>query len=139
MDEKEKSSQQEGADITTSAISQKPVRESEDRHLKTRRRLIKVGLMSLPVLMTVRSRPAFAQSLGSVGLPYGGYLQEKIGGTLVENDLVPVKVNEYGEPVDIYGNVIDFNDPNAYKDQEIMLDPTRRSDATINYQKWKTQ
>ena len=140
MAEKEISDHQEGADITNSAISQKPAREIEDLHLKTRRRLIQVGMMSLPVLMTVRSRPAFAQSLGSVSIPYGGYLREKVGRELIEDDLVPVKVNEYGEPVDAYGNVIDFNDPNDYQNQLIIVDPTRRdSSTTMTYKEWRNK
>jgi len=41
---------------------------------EARRRLIKAGLMSVPVMMTVQSRPLFAQSPGSTeALSYGGY------------------------------------------------------------------
>lgn len=136
MAKEEKSFHEEGSDTANSLISQEPVREIEDLHFKARRRLIQVGLMSLPVLMTVRSRPAFAQSLGSVAIPYGAYLLEKVGDNLVERPSIPIKVNEYGEPIDANGDIITFTDPNDYLRQEIMVDPTRRTGDTVNYQLW---
>ena len=53
MAEMEKNGNPEGVNVTKAVISQEPVQETENLHLKTRRRLIQVGLMSLPVLMTV--------------------------------------------------------------------------------------
>lgn len=41
---------------------------------QARRKLMKAGLISVPVIMTVHSRPLFAQSIGSTeALSYGGY------------------------------------------------------------------
>ena len=38
-----------------------------------KRRLLKAGLIGVPLLVTLRSRPAHASSLGSCGIPYGMY------------------------------------------------------------------
>lgn len=41
-----------------------------------RRRLLRAGLIGIPAIVTLRSRPAYAlQSLSSAGIPYGLYTQ----------------------------------------------------------------
>jgi hypothetical protein len=63
---------------------------------ETRRRLLKAGLMCIPVIMTVHSRPALALTNGSVDLQsYGGYP--------AQNDITEAGQSEadpYGENVD---------------------------------------
>jgi hypothetical protein len=46
-----------------------------------RRRFLRAGLIAVPAVMTIRSRPAYAQlqSLGTLGLSYGFYAPDKKG------------------------------------------------------------
>jgi hypothetical protein len=45
-------------------------------HGNARRRLLKAGVVAVPLLVTLKSRPLYAQSsLGSLGIEYGLYLQ----------------------------------------------------------------
>lgn len=61
-------------DIQHEDTSQETQSSPHEVRTEARRRLIKAGLMSVPVIMTVHSRPLFAQTNGSVGaLAYGGY------------------------------------------------------------------
>lgn len=76
---------------------------------KSRRKLVKAGLVAAPLLVTLRSRPLYAQSsLGSLGISYGLYTPS--GGAGV--------VNEDYDPN------ADPNDPNeAHKVDKIKPDP----------------
>ena len=69
-----------------------PVSTGDERKAAStsKRRLLKAGLIGGPLLVTLRSRPAYSlQSLGSLGIPYGMYDPAT------------------GEPVDSNGNVLD--------------------------------
>lgn len=92
----------------------------EEKRRETRRRLLKAGALSLPVILTVRSRPVMGQSLGSAGISYGAYFQN-------ENELVPLLSDEEGRPLDENGIPIDPNDPNAKTRYRFMEDPNRRT------------
>lgn len=92
----------------------------DQRRRETRRRLLKAGALSVPVILTVRSRPVLGQSLGSAGISYGAYFQS-------ENELVPVLSDEQGMPVDVDGKTIDPTDPNAKTRYRFMEDPNRRT------------
>lgn len=57
---------------------------------QARRRLMKAGLISVPVIMTVHSRPLFAQTIGSTeALSYGGYTGENSEGSTSETTAEP--------------------------------------------------
>ena len=56
----------EGNNMNPDAQNQEA--EGKGNGLQTRRRLLQTGLLAVPVIMTVRSRPAFAQALGSAGI-----------------------------------------------------------------------
>jgi hypothetical protein len=62
---------QESSDEFSNVIPVTSVDNQNESLHQTRRRLIKVGLLAVPIILTVRSRPVFAQS-GSVGL--GDYI-----------------------------------------------------------------
>ena len=52
--------------------------------VRSRRNLVKAGLIAAPLLVTLRSRPLYAQSsLGSLGISYGLYTSD--GASAVEN------------------------------------------------------
>ncbi len=60
---------------------------------QARRKLMKAGLISVPVIMTVHSRPLFAQSIGSTeALSYGGYDEVNSGESSSET---PAESNIY--------------------------------------------
>ncbi len=80
------------AEIQNESLSPREIR------CEARRRLIKAGLMSVPVMMTVQSRPLFAQSIGSTeALSYGGY------DSLSQTDSIMPRTSEETY-VDPYGN-----------------------------------
>ena len=69
-----------------SAAEGNETQSHREARLETRRRLLKAGVMSIPVVMTVYSRPLFAQTNGSVdALAYGGY-DEAAGASLDEHE-----------------------------------------------------
>ncbi|WP_429885924.1 hypothetical protein [Geoalkalibacter halelectricus] len=60
-----------------------PPSTPQELRSETRRRLLKAGALSVPVMLTVYSRPLFAQTNGSVdALAYGGYAED---GGLIED------------------------------------------------------
>lgn len=126
-----KSGHIDGANVTKSEFPQESVQGTENVHLKTRRRLIQVGLMSLPVLMTVRSRPAFAQSLGSVEIPYGAYAVDKDGNFLEDSsgNYIPLLMDDDGLIIGCnsqgcYSGLDPYDTTtNDYKDQMLMMNP----------------
>lgn len=107
-------------------LTQQPPSPEEMRR-ETRRRLLKAGLLSVPVVLTVRSRPVLAQSLGSAGINYGAYFQAENG------ELIPVRCDDWGRPIDANGNVINPNDSNAKTRYQFMEDPTRRTEGTYSW------
>ncbi len=73
-----------------------PQDAAEQRTSRSRRRLIKAGLLASPLLVTLRSRPLYAQSsLGSMGINYGLYVQNQ-----TTNEWVPARVNNQGDVVE---------------------------------------
>ncbi len=66
--------EEKNLNIENGEAAQENIASPQEVRREARRRLIKAGLMSVPVIMTVHSRPLFAQTNGSVGaLGYGGY------------------------------------------------------------------
>ncbi len=60
----------------TEEIEKQDLSPNSHREVRSeaRRKLMKAGLMSVPVIMTVHSRPLFAQTIGSTeALSYGGH------------------------------------------------------------------
>jgi hypothetical protein len=85
-----------------------PLSHQEVR-LEARRRLIKTGLMSVPFMMTVYSRPLFAQGLGSIGATvYGEY-----GAGATATEIVPqnetATENPFAQSYDYTGGQEEFN------------------------------
>lgn len=79
---------------------------------EARRRLIKAGLMSVPVIMTVHSRPLFAQTNGSVGaLGYGGY-ETTTQSDIIFQDQAPTTTSGYTDP---YGDNSDQSGDYSFK------------------------
>lgn len=70
-----------------------------------RRKLIKAGIMSVPVIMTVHSRPLFAQTNGSVGaLGYGGYNSQTTSDFVMPSEngtIEPERSSPYGQSFDL--------------------------------------
>jgi hypothetical protein len=96
----------EGTENTKAAASQ------------TRRQLLRFGLAAAPVLVTIRARPAFAESsLGSIGIAYGAYTAS--GQAL--------RVNSNGDLLDVDGNVVTNQD-----DAAVWKNPSRRDDPNDN-------
>jgi len=87
-----------------------------DRRRRSRRRLLKAGLVAAPMIVTLRGRPALAQtaSLGSLGIFYGRYTQ-------FNGQWVPADPN--GNPLFIPGT--ETTDSNGNVTGQI--DETRRS------------
>ena len=86
--------------------------EPEGGNAQTRRRFLKAGLVSVPMIVTLRGRPAHAQvSLGSVNIFYGRY---------------ELFLNDPNAPFDPVRNPRNRWAP-ANQDGKEMIDPTRRS------------
>lgn len=102
----------------------------EQQRRETRRRLLKAGALSVPVILTVRSRPVMGQSLGSAGISYGAYFQS-------QGELMPVLSNENGEPIYEDGRVIDTSKKNHHKDFLFMQDETRRTSGTYTWKDYE--
>ncbi len=85
-----------------------PLSHQEVR-LEARRRLIKTGLMSVPFMMTVYSRPLFAQGLGSIGAAvYGEYGAGAPAAEIVPQDETSTE-NPFGQTYDYTGGQEEFN------------------------------
>lgn len=96
---------------------------------QTRRRFLKAGLVSVPMIVTLRSRPAFAQvSLGSAGIFYGRYeLFLRDPNALPGATLPDGSINERNRwaPADQDGN--ELRDPTRRDpDGDIIEEGTRR-------------
>ncbi|MDO3379682.1 hypothetical protein [Geoalkalibacter halelectricus] len=74
-----------------------PPATPQELRSETRRRLLKAGALSVPVMLTVYSRPLFAQTNGSVdALAYGGYVED--GGSIEgQNEST---VDPFANPID---------------------------------------
>lgn len=81
----------------------------QDVRLEARRRLIKTGLMSVPFMMTVYSRPLFAQGLGSIGATvYGEYGAGAAPAEIVPQDEIAPQ-NPFAQSYDYTGGQDEFN------------------------------
>ena len=116
-------------DIKRRKEGEQPLSPEQQRR-ETRRRLLKAGALSVPVILTVRSRPVMGQSLGSAGISYGAYFQS-------QGELMPVLSNENGEPIDEDGRVIDTSKKNHHKDFLFMQDETRRTSGTYTWKDYE--
>ena len=116
-------------DIKRRKEGEQPMSPEQQRR-ETRRRLLKAGALSVPVILTVRSRPVMGQSLGSAGISYGAYFQS-------QGELMPVLSNENGEPIDEDGRVIDTSKKNHHKDFLFMQDETRRTSGTYTWKDYE--
>lgn len=61
--------------------------QQDTMHQPDRRRLLKIGVLLVPVILTVRSRPIFAQAGGS-SIEYGGYQTDQVQN---KNNTTPTK------------------------------------------------